>query len=122
MTGPQPGVPSGIGPRERRWLVIFLVLGSGYFALLLLERALDVVGGFGSIVIVVFLAWLLAFVMSPLVAWLEQRFDAPRGPIVVATYLLVLIVLGFMHAFEVQLGLSEDKKDHKPLRPDDKDK
>jgi predicted PurR-regulated permease PerM len=43
----------------------------------------------------VFLAWLLAFVMSPLVAWLEQRFDAPRGPIVVATYLLVLIVLGF---------------------------
>ena len=96
MTGPQPGVPSGIGPRERRWLVIFLVLGSGYFALLLLERALDVVGGFGSIVIVVFLAWLLAFVMSPLVAWLEERFDAPRGPIVVATYLLVLVVLGFI--------------------------
>jgi predicted PurR-regulated permease PerM len=88
-------VPSGIGPRERRWLVIFLVLGSGYFGLLLLERALAVVGGFGSIVIVVFLAWLLAFVMSPLVAWLEQRFDAPRGPIVVATFLLVLIVLGF---------------------------
>ncbi|HET8777628.1 MAG TPA: hypothetical protein VFN76_08210, partial [Candidatus Limnocylindria bacterium] len=65
MTEPQPGVPSGIGPRERRWLVIFLVLGSGYFGLLLLERALDVVGGFGSIVIVLFLAWLLAFVMSP---------------------------------------------------------
>ncbi|HET8778286.1 MAG TPA: AI-2E family transporter, partial [Candidatus Limnocylindria bacterium] len=77
------------------WLVIFLVLGSGYFGLLLLERALDVVGGFGSIVIVLFLAWLLAFVMSPLVAWLEQRFDAPRGPIVVATYLLILVVLGF---------------------------
>lgn len=95
MTGPQPGAPSGIGPRERRWLVIFLVLGSAYFGLLLLERTLDVVGGFGSIVIVVFLAWLLAFVMSPLVAWLEERFDAPRGPVVVATYLLVLIVLGF---------------------------
>ena len=97
MTGPpQPGVPSGIGPRERRWLVIFLVLGSAYFGLLLLERTLDVVGGFGSILIVVFLAWLLAFVMSPLVAWLEERLDAPRGPVVVTAYLLVLVVFGFI--------------------------
>jgi len=87
MTEPptiQPGEPSsGIGPRERRWLLGFLVLGSLYFASLLAERVIGLLGGFASILIVVFLAWLLAFVMAPLVGWLEERLDAPRGPIVV---------------------------------------
>jgi predicted PurR-regulated permease PerM len=34
--------------------------------------------------------------MSPLVAWLEERLDAPRGPVVVATYLLAMVVFGFI--------------------------
>jgi len=96
VTGPALETPGGLGPRERRWLVGFLVLGCAYFAVLLLERLLAVVGGFGSIVLILFLAWLLSFVMSPLVAWLEERLDAPRPPIVVGTYLLALIVLGFV--------------------------
>ena len=29
----------GIGPRERRWLLAFLVLGSAYFAVLLIQMA-----------------------------------------------------------------------------------
>ena len=92
MTGPAVG----LGPRERRWLVVFLVLGSAVFALLLLERVLEVVGGFGTIVLIVFLAWLLAFVMAPVIAALERRLDLPRPPIVVGTYVLALIVFGFM--------------------------
>jgi predicted PurR-regulated permease PerM len=92
MTGPA----MGLGPRERRWLVVFLVLGSAVFALLLLERVLEVVGGFGTIVLIVFLAWLLAFVMAPVIAALERRLDLPRPPIVVGTYVLALIVFGFM--------------------------
>ncbi len=92
MTGPVVG----LGPRERRWLVVFLVLGSAVFALLLLERVLEVVGGFGTILLIVFLAWLLAFVMAPLVAALERRLDLSRPPIVVGTYLLALIVFGFL--------------------------
>lgn len=96
MTEPAPGTGQGLGPRERRWLIGFLVLGSAYFALLLLERMLDVVGGFGSIVLILFLAWLLAFVMSPVVAALEDGLDAPRGPVVVGTYLLALLVFGFL--------------------------
>ena len=85
----------GIGPRERRWLIVFLALGSLYFGLLLADRMIGVLSGFASILLILFLAWLLAFVMSPLVAWLEDRLDAPRGPVVVTTYLLVLVVLGF---------------------------
>jgi predicted PurR-regulated permease PerM len=85
----------GIGPRERRWLFVFLALGSLYVGLLLADRLIGVLSGFASILLILFLAWLLAFVMSPLVAWLEDRLDAPRGPVVVTTYLLVLVVLGF---------------------------
>jgi predicted PurR-regulated permease PerM len=91
VTGPA----SGIGPRERRWLVIFLVLGSTYFALLLAERLIGIIQGFGTIVLILFLAWLLAFVMSPVVAALERRLELPRPAIVVGTYLLALVVFGF---------------------------
>ena len=31
MSLPTPGAPAGLGPRERRWLILFLILGSGYF-------------------------------------------------------------------------------------------
>ena len=92
MTGPA----SGIGPRERRWLVIFLVLGSAYFAMLLVERVLGVVGGFGTILLILFLAWLLAFVMSPVVAGLERQLRAPRGAIVIGAYLLAMVIFGFV--------------------------
>lgn len=96
MTVPAPGASTGIGPRERRWLIGFLVLGSAYFAVLLFDRLLEVIGGFGSILLILFLAWLLAFVMSPLVTLLEERLDAPHGPVVVATYGLALVVFGFI--------------------------
>ncbi|HEX7171084.1 MAG TPA: AI-2E family transporter [Candidatus Limnocylindria bacterium] len=92
MTGPV----SGIGPRERRWLVIFLGLGSAYFGFLLAERLLGFVGGFASILLILFLAWLLAFVMSPLVAGLQRRLDLARPAIVVGAYLLALVVVGFV--------------------------
>lgn len=91
MTGPA----SGIGPRERWWLVLFLALGSAYFAFLVMERVLALLGGFGTILLILFLAWLLAFVMSALVAGVAERVDLPRPPIVVGSYLLALVVFGF---------------------------
>lgn len=96
MTGMVPSPPAGLGTRERRWLVIFLALGSAYLAFLLAERLLGVLGGFGTVVIILFLSWLLAFVVSPLVTWLQNRSDLPRSAIVVGTYLLGLIVIGFL--------------------------
>jgi predicted PurR-regulated permease PerM len=88
--------PTGLGPGERRWLVIFLAIGSAYVGLLLAERLLAILGGFASILIILFLAWLLAFVMSPLVAWLEEHLNAPRPLVVIATYLVALVVFGFL--------------------------
>jgi predicted PurR-regulated permease PerM len=90
------GPAMGIGPTERRWLIVFLGLGSAYFGFLLAERLLGFVGGFGSILLILFLAWLLAFVMSPLVAGLQRRLDLPRPVVVVGAYLLALVVFGFV--------------------------
>ena len=92
MTGPV----AGIGPRERRWLVIFLVLGSAYFGFLLAGQLLGFIGGFTSILLILFLAWLLAFVMAPVVAGLQQALDVPRPAIVAGAYLLTLVVFGFI--------------------------
>jgi predicted PurR-regulated permease PerM len=92
MTGPV----TGLGPRERRWLIGFLALGSALFGVLLFERVWTVASGFGTILLVLFLAWLLAFVMSPVVSGLERRFELPRAPAVVGTYLIALVVFGFV--------------------------
>jgi predicted PurR-regulated permease PerM len=88
--------PLVLGPRERRLLILFLAFGSAYFALLLAERVLELVGGFSQILLILFLAWLLSFVMAPLVASIQQRTELPRGIVVTGTYLVVLVAMGFV--------------------------
>ena len=88
------GVEQGIGPRERRWLLTFLVLGSGYFAVLLLQQATGFLAGFSSIMLILFLAWLLAFVMWPTVRFLSERIGLPRGLAASLAYLVALVALG----------------------------
>jgi predicted PurR-regulated permease PerM len=89
--------PSGIlGGRERRWLLIFLILGSAYFGILLLQLGTAFLGGFSQIILIVFLAWLLAFVMSPVVRFLDERLPLPRSLAVVVAYLVALVLLGFV--------------------------
>ena len=69
-----------LGRRERRWLLAFLVLGSAYFAVLLTERlVLGFLGGFSQILLILFLAWLLAFVMSPVARFFENQVHLSRG-------------------------------------------
>jgi predicted PurR-regulated permease PerM len=85
-----------LGPRERRWLLVFLVLGSAYLALLLVQWAFDFFGGFSQIILIVFLAWLLAFVMSPVARFIDERLPVNWALAVVISYLLALIGLGFV--------------------------
>jgi predicted PurR-regulated permease PerM len=89
-------VGGGIGPRERRWLLAFLILGSAYFAVLLLQVLVDFLGGFSQIILVVFLAWLLAFVISPVVRFLDEHLPVSRPIAVFVAYLLALVALGFV--------------------------
>ncbi|HYM52970.1 MAG TPA: AI-2E family transporter [Candidatus Dormibacteraeota bacterium] len=89
-------IGGAIGSRERRWLLVFLVLGSAYFAVLLLQMAITVLGGFSQIILVVFLAWLLAFVISPVARFLDEHLPISRPMAVVVAYLLALVALGFV--------------------------
>lgn len=88
------GQLSGIGPRERRWLLAFLVLGSAYFGVLLIQIMIGFLGGFSQILLIIFLAWLLAFVMSPVVRFFQGlRISRPLA--VGVAYLFALVLLGF---------------------------
>ena len=89
-----PSVEEGMGQRERRWLIAFLILGSLYFATLLLQQAISFLGGFSSILLVLFLAWLLAFVMAPVVGYLDERVGLPRGVSASLAYAVALVALG----------------------------
>ncbi|PZR61055.1 MAG: hypothetical protein DLM71_09290 [Chloroflexi bacterium] len=89
-------VDIGLHRRERRWLVIFLVLGSAYFGVLLLRFAFEFLGGFSQIFLLLFLAWLLAFVMTPVIGFLQREFSLPRGLAVAISYVLALVALGFV--------------------------
>jgi len=90
------GPALGLRPRERRWLLLFLILGSAYFGVLLLQLAFSFLGGFSQIILILFLAWLLAFVMSPVARLLEERLPLNRPMAVVIAYTLALIGLGFV--------------------------
>src|SRR5262245_27923606 len=90
------GLTGGMGPRERRWLLGFLILGSAYFAVLLLQWAFTFLAGFSNIILIIFLAWLLAFIMSPIARFLGERLRLSRPLAVVISYLLALVLLGFV--------------------------
>jgi predicted PurR-regulated permease PerM len=89
-----PSLGAGLGTRERRWLLAFLILGSAYFASLLLQQAVLVLGGFSSIFLILFLAWLMAFVMAPFVNALSEGLHMPRGLATTIVYLVALIAVG----------------------------
>jgi predicted PurR-regulated permease PerM len=91
----EPVLLSGLGPRERRWLLVFFVLGSLYFALLLIQSAFSFFGSFSQIILILFLAWLLAFVLHPVARYIDERLPLNWPMSVVIAYLLALIGLGF---------------------------
>ena len=98
----------GLGTDPGRWRVAFFIIGTAYLAFLFVEKLAVVISGFSTILIVVFLAWLLAFVLSPLVGLLEDRFGWSRaiasGVVFAATLIgggLGLFVLGTLIGSQV---------------------
>ncbi|MGI8830531.1 MAG: AI-2E family transporter [Candidatus Limnocylindria bacterium] len=84
------------GKRDRWWRSAFLVIATIYVALLLIGLLLRILGGFTQIVLILFVAWLLAFVLSPVVAWVVARGWMPRGAAIGVVYALTLLVSGFV--------------------------
>lgn len=92
-TESQPSGP-GLTPRERRWLDALLILGTFAVGLLLLGLIANIFVFFGDVLLVFFLAWLLAFVLSPIAGALMRAAPIlPRGVAVILTYVILLVGL-----------------------------
>jgi predicted PurR-regulated permease PerM len=83
----------------RRFATIFFVTGSVVFVLLIVDQLLTVVGAFSGIVTICFLAWLLAFIVSPLVDEATNRLHIGRSVAVGLVYGCVALgLVGFVLA------------------------
>lgn len=82
--------------RERWWRGVFIVLATVYVALLLAALLVDILGGFTRILLILFVAWLLAFVLSPVVRWITERRGIGRGVAIGVVYAATLIGSGFL--------------------------
>ncbi len=78
--------------RERSWIDALLILATVAVGFVVIGFATDVFFYFGDIVLVFFLAWLLAFILSPIVAAILRL--APRLPRVAAVVVVYAILVG----------------------------
>src|ERR1700680_4193658 len=80
--------------RERRWLDALLVIGTMVAAIILIGQVSSLVLYFSDILLVFFLAWLLAFVINPVAKLMVRAIPGlPRAAGVIMTYVLLLVVL-----------------------------
>jgi predicted PurR-regulated permease PerM len=85
------------GGRERRLVSAILVLGAIVLFFVAVDLAASAIGFFGDVLLTFFLAWLLAFIISPVVTRIAALI--PRLPRVVATvlvYTAIVVVLIFL--------------------------
>ena len=77
--------------RQQRLLSAVLVLGTLVLAMVAVSLAAEVFFAFGDIILVFFLAWLLAFILSPVVAGLVRLIPVlPRIGAVVLVYAILV--------------------------------
>jgi predicted PurR-regulated permease PerM len=82
--------------RERRWRAALVVLATIYVAILLIRAIVEVLGGFTQILLILFMAWLLAFVLAPIVNWLVDRRGMGRGLAIGLVYAVTLVASAFV--------------------------
>src|SRR5690348_3803913 len=82
---------------ERRWLHAALVLGTLVLALVLVAQVAVILSFFSDILLVLLLAWLLAFMLSPLVGMLDRAVpQLPRVLVVGGVYLGMFVILSWI--------------------------
>ena len=80
--------------RQRRWFNALLIMGTVVVAIILVGYLGSIFFYFGDVILVFFLAWLLAFILSPMVGVLVRR--VPNLPRTAATVLVYGILLGLI--------------------------
>jgi len=87
-----------------RLVTIFLVLGSLLFGLLVIDRVITIAGGFSSILLVIFLAWLLSFLVAQAADGLRRRLGVRRGIAIAIVYIAVIVFVAVLILDIVQVG------------------
>ncbi|HUP55459.1 MAG TPA: AI-2E family transporter [Methylomirabilota bacterium] len=82
------------GSRERRLVTAILVLGTVVLFFAAVSMAAEAIGFFGDILLTFFLAWLLAFIISPVVTRIVAVI--PRLPRVLATVLVYSAIVALL--------------------------
>jgi predicted PurR-regulated permease PerM len=88
--------------RQRRWLDALLILATVAAGFVVAGFVAGVIFGFGDILLVFFLAWLLAFILSPIVGFLANR--VPYLPRIGAVVIVYAILLGGLVALAVLIA------------------
>jgi predicted PurR-regulated permease PerM len=83
-------------PRERRWLDALLVLAVVALVFVVLGFLANLLAAFGDLILVFFLAWLLAFILTPLVARVATIPFLSRTGAVFIVYILLFGGLVFL--------------------------
>lgn len=76
-------------PRERRWLDAVLFLAAVALAFVVLGYLASLLAAFGDLILVFFLAWLLAFILTPLVGRVATIPFLSRTGAVIVVYILL---------------------------------
>ncbi|MBA2701615.1 MAG: AI-2E family transporter [Chloroflexi bacterium] len=87
--------------------VAFLVLGALFFGIAVLDRVLGLLVGFSTLLLTIFLTWLFAFLIGPLVTWLDKRLPLGRGLAVAVAYGMVIGAIGLFVVAVAQIGAAE---------------
>src|SRR5512136_419049 len=88
----QPFTPPGqLTEREHRWLIALLILGTVAVAFVVMYFVTALLAYFNDVIMIFFLAWLLAFILSPIANGLVRLFPhLPRALAVVIVYSLLI--------------------------------
>jgi predicted PurR-regulated permease PerM len=76
-------------PRERRWFDAVLVLAALALGFVVIGFVGAIFGVFGDLIMVFFLAWLLAFMLGPVIEWVHRIPYISRAGAVLVVYLLI---------------------------------
>ncbi|MBI3745234.1 MAG: AI-2E family transporter [Chloroflexi bacterium] len=102
MTEPERRTVSfGLTPRERRWLDALLFLSAVALTFVVLGYLANLLASFGDLILVFFLAWLLAFILTPLVVRVATIPFLSRGG---AVFIVYIVLFGGLVALAVGIA------------------
>jgi predicted PurR-regulated permease PerM len=83
-----------LSDREHRWLTAFLVVATLAVSFLIVDYIGKWLTFFGDVIMIFFLAWLLAFILSPIANGLVRLIPSlPRWLAVILVYVLLIVAL-----------------------------